>query len=51
MNMIQAKCEVFDFISYIGSVLGLWLGFTFVGMIDYANTVIRAHASSVMSHA
>ena len=37
----QAKYEVIEFISYIGGIIGLWLGFTFVGMIDYAKAAIQ----------
>lgn len=37
----QAKYEVIEFISYIGGIIGLWMGFTFVGLIDYVKSAIH----------
>ena len=37
----QAKYEFIEFISYIGGIVGMWLGFTFVGLIDYAVCFVK----------
>ena len=35
------KYETVEFISYVGGIVSLWLGFTFIGIFDYIKTLIK----------
>ena len=35
-----AKYDFVEFISYIGGIVSLWLGFTFIGIFDYFKSVV-----------
>lgn len=35
MYISSAKYEIIEFFSYIGGIVSLWLGFTFIGIYDY----------------
>ena len=35
------KYEMIEFISYIGGIVSLWLGFTFIGIFDYFKCIVK----------
>ena len=37
----SAKYEAVEFISYIGGIVSLWMGFTFIGIFDYFKAVVK----------
>jgi hypothetical protein len=35
------KYETIEFISYVGGIVSLWLGFTFIGIFDYLKYIVK----------
>jgi len=36
-----AKYELVEFVSYIGGIVSLWIGFTFIGIFDYLRSLVK----------
>ena len=41
------KYDPIEFVSYIGGIVSLWLGFTFIGIFDYAEAIVNLVKSKV----